>query len=180
MAQHRFFVRKDPGSSKVEWLEMNGSEFYSFVKSPENAKRRFANMGDFTIEMPADEYESWIKDRNRCTYLNNMENGVTILSLHEEHQPGSGSLEECIQDPAVDVESDVISHIERRALRAAIQALDAESRYIVDALFFSSNRRRESDLAKELGITQQGINRRKKKILKNLKILVVKSKKIQQ
>ena len=74
----------------------------------------------------------------------------------------------------------MISHIERRALRAAIQALDAESRYIVDALFFSSNRKKESDLAKELGITQQGINRRKKKILKNLKILVVKSKKIQQ
>ena len=64
MAQHRYFVRKDPDSCKVEWNEMSGTEFYAFIKSTESADRHFANMGDFTIEMPSDEFENWTKDRN--------------------------------------------------------------------------------------------------------------------
>ena len=180
MAKHRFFIRKDPDSCNVEWHEMSGQEFYTFVKSLENTNRHFANMGDFTIEMPADDYESWTKDRKRSAYLNDLENGVTILPLHEKHQSESGNLEERIQDPAVDVEADVISHIEKKNLLAAVQALDAESRYIIEALFLSDSSKTECDLAKELGITQQGINRRKKKILGKLKFLVVKSKKIRQ
>ena len=104
MAQHRYFVRKYPDSREVEWLEMSGTQFYAFIKSPESANRRFANMGDFTIEMPADQYESWERDRKRCAYLNDMESSVTILSLQEEHQPEGGSREENIYDPTVDVE----------------------------------------------------------------------------
>ena len=120
MAQHRYFVRKDPDSCKVEWNEMSGTEFYAFIKSTESADRHFANMGDFTIEMPADEFENWTKDRNRCAYLNNLKNGVTILSLQEEYQSDSGILEEHIQDPSVDIEGDVISNIEKKNLRAAV------------------------------------------------------------
>ena len=180
MAQHRYFVRKDPDSCKVEWNEMSGTEFYAFIKSTESADRHFANMGDFTIEMPADEFENWTKDRNRCAYLNNLKNGVTILSLQEEYQSDSGILEEHIQDPSVDIEGDVISNIEKKNLRAAVQSLDQESRYIVDALYLSENRKSGRALAAEMGIAQTELQRRKKKILRNLKFLVFKSKKIQQ
>ena len=89
-------------------------------------------------------------------------------------------MEERIQDTAVDIEGDVISNIERKNLRTAVQSLDQESRYIVDALYLSENRKSGRALAAEMGIAQTELQRRKKKILRNLKFLVFKSKKIQQ
>ena len=169
MAKHKYYIRKSPNSpaNEADWLELSGKEFYALVNSPEGENRHFANMGEFTIEMPADKYASWSRDRKRSAYLNDLEDGVTILALYGDQQSESGSIEEHIPDPSVDVEHDVISGIEREKLRAAVQTLDAESRYIIDALFLSDNAKTERDLAKELGVSQPIIHRRKKKFWKN-------------
>lgn len=51
---------------------------------------------------------------------------------------------------------------------------------IIDALILGHDRRSERDLAAEFGLSQKAINKRKQKILKNLKLLVLKLEKSSQ
>ena len=70
--------------------------------------------------------------------------------------------------------------MEYRALRVALHQLDKDSRLLIHALYLADERKTERDLAKELGVSQNAINKQKKKILQKLKILVVKIQKSQQ
>ena len=47
----RYFRKKNPtsGTADVEWVEMSGEEFYSFVTAPENRNRYFVDMGDVVL-----------------------------------------------------------------------------------------------------------------------------------
>lgn len=70
--------------------------------------------------------------------------------------------------------------IVRKALNEALCTLDDESFILIDALILGQNRKSERDLASEFGLSQKAINKRKHKILKNLKLLVLKTEKSQQ
>ena len=78
------------------------------------------------------------------------------------------------------MEAEVILRMEYRALCAALHQLDKDSRRLIHALYLADERKTERDLAKELGVSQNAINKQKKKILQKLKILVVKIQKSQQ
>ena len=73
-----------------------------------------------------------------------------------------------------------MASIVRKALNEALCALDEESYMIIDALILASERKSERDLASEFGLSQKAVNKRKNKILKNLKFLVLKTQKSQQ
>ena len=61
-----------------------------------------------------------------------------------------------------------------------MSGLNTENNYLLYRLYFAEKKCSENELAAELGITQQGVHKRKKKVLENLKKLVVKSEKSQQ
>lgn len=68
---------------------------------------------------------------------------------------------------AVDVETMVLEQLLRQQLYDAIDSLTMEEQYLIIQLFFFE--RKEWDLAKELGISQKGVNKRKAKILKKMR-----------
>lgn len=78
------------------------------------------------------------------------------------------------------MEAEVILRMEYKALRAALHQLDEEDCLLIHALYLADERKTERDLAKELGVSQNAINKQKKKILQKLKILVIKIQKSQQ
>ena len=168
MAQHRYFVKNPPAtpSGKSDWMEISGNEFYSLCKSLESKGRYFANMGDFTIEMTESQFIDWRRTKDRENYILDRDEAFSVLSIFDSQVYEEGNGEEAIPDKAVDVEEAVISNCETAELQHAIRQLDGESRYIIHALFFHVPTKTERELAEELGVTHQAINKRKKKYLK--------------
>ena len=104
----------------------------------------------------------------------------TIMPLHGEGIEEYGDGVDVISDPTADVEARVSRKKKIRALRAALLQLDTDSYRLIYALYLSDCRQTERQLAQELGISQSAVHKRKKKILKNLKFLVIKFEKSSQ
>ena len=88
--------------------------------------------------------------------------------------------ENVIEDSAVFAEQDVLKGLDLEALRAALSQLDDESYILINELYLAKNRKTESEMARLLGCSQVAVHKRKKKILRRLKFLVIKSQKSQQ
>ncbi len=178
----KYFRKKDPQTedSAICWIEMTGQEFYAFVNSREAAGRRFICLDDdIVIEANDKQFQDWVTAKNHSDYLRRCEAGMETISLYSDVLSECGSGEELICSP-VDIEEQTMSAIRKQALSAAMNELDNESICLLKKLFFTENGCSERDLAAELGISQPAVHKRKKKILKNLKLLVIKNEKSQQ
>lgn len=175
----QYYIKKNPLAigSNIEWAAINGKEFYQLITSPAGKGRYFIDMDDFMIESTEAEYKDWRREKNHSDYLHEQEAQVQLLPLHDSEDSGKGDF---ISDIFASTEEQAITSILRKSLKEAINSLDDESYTIIDALILAHDRKSERDLASEFGLSQKAINKRKKKILKNLKLLVLKVEKSQQ
>lgn len=178
----QYYIKKDPtiDGPNVEWIAVNGKEFYRLITSPAGKGRYFIDMDDFMIEANVAEYAEWRSEKNHQNYLSEQESAVQLLSLQSDMSTENGSGEEIIPDEAISTEELAIKSIVQQALLAALNSLDAESYHLIDSLILSDERKTEREIASKFGLSQKAVNKRKNKILKNLKFLVLKSKKSQQ
>lgn len=178
----RYFRMKDPGCQRneVEWIEMTGGEFYQLVNSPEGRGRYFIDMGDVVLESSKHEAQVHRAEKDHSDYLKEQEEGWSTVSLYTiEDENGCGG-EEIAGDETQDVEAAAMMRMDTAALRQALKCLDSESYRLIYALYISDERYTERELAQELGVSQNAINKQKNKILKSLKFLVVKIQKSSQ
>lgn len=175
----QYYIKKDPAVSgpDVEWTAINGKEFYQLITSPAGKGRYFIDMDEYMIESTEAEYKDWRKEKDHTDYLHEQEARVQMLPLYDGEVGGPGGL---IPDLSVSTEEQAMAAIVRKALNEALNSLDKESYMIIDALILAQNRKSERDLASEFGLSQKAINKRKQKILKNLKLLVLKLEKSSQ
>ena len=175
----QYYIKKNPATSgpDVEWIAINGKEFYQLITSPIGKGRYFIDMDEFMIESSEAEYKDWRKEKDHTDYLHEQESHVQLLPLYDGDRDGPGGL---IPDLSVSTEEQAMKSIVRKALNEALSSLDEESYMIIDALILGHDRRSERDLAAEFGLSQKAINKRKQKILKNLKLLVLKLEKSSQ
>lgn len=162
---------------EIEWIAINGAEFYQLITSPAGKGRYFIDMDEFMIEATEAEYKDWRKEKNHSDYLREQEAQIQLLPLHDREDSGQGDF---ISDISASTEEQAMVSILRKVLKEAINSLDEESYTIIDALILAQDRKSERDLASEFGLSQKAINKRKQKILKNLKLLVLKAEKSQQ
>ena len=54
----QYYIKKDPSvdDPSVEWIAINGKEFYQLITSPAGKGRYFIDMDDFMIEASEAEY----------------------------------------------------------------------------------------------------------------------------
>jgi len=178
----KYFRKKDPNTegSSVSWIEMTGQEFYDFVNSPQAEGRHFIFMDDdLVIEANEQQFREWVSEKNHSDYLRRCETGIETISLYSDIMTERGSGEELLRDQ-VDLEEQTMLKFRCQALQAALAELDSEDDYLLQRLYFAENKASERDLAAELGVSQPAVHKRKNKILKNLKLLVIKSEKSQQ
>lgn len=178
----QYYIKKDPSASDsdIEWIAINGKEFYQLITSPTGKGRYFIDMDDFIIETSEADYKDWRKEKDHSDYLREQEMNIQVLSLSSDVFPESGSGNEIVPDETTDTEEQAIASIARKALSVALGMLDAESYFLIDSLILSENRKSERDVASEFGLSQNAVNKRKNKILRNLKFLVVKAEKSSQ
>lgn len=178
----RYFKKRNPKCrpKEIEWIEMTGKEFYRFVNSPDGQGRHFIDMGDVVLETTEAQARQYKAEQNHSGYILAQEEGWNTSSIYTIADKNGYSGEEIIRDDTQDVEAEAILRMERRALRMALDQLDEESRVLIHALYLADKRKTEREVAQERGISQVAIHRQKKKILKTIKILVIKSQKSQQ
>ena len=178
----RYFRKKDPAdrSKNPEWIEMTGREYYRFVKDPKNQGRRFIEMDDVVLECVEEEYQKHLTEKNHADYLREQEKGWSIVSLQALEADMNCSGEAVLPDEGRDTESIVLQKIRLHALWAALKKLESESYQLIYDLYLSNERKTERDLAEEKGVSQAAINKRKKKALDRLKILIIKFEKNQR
>lgn len=182
MLNTRYFRMKAPKckASEIEWVEMNGKEFYRFIHSKEGQGRHFIDMGDVVLEATEAEARSYKAEQNHRYYIQAQEDGQSTLSIYAIEDKNGCSGEEAVEDVTQDVEAEAILRIERKAFRAALCQLDKESRLLIQSLYLADERKTERDLAQERGVSQVAIHKQKKKILETIKFLVIKFQKSQQ
>jgi len=178
----QYYIKKDPSANgpDVEWIAINGKEFYNLITSPAGKGRYFIDMEDFMIEANKSEYMEWRKEKDHHDYLSEHEAGIQLLSLYSDIQTGNGNGEEIVSDESLGTEELALKSIAQKALLAALNTLDMESYQLIESLILSDCRKSERELASVFGLSQNAVNKRKNKILENLKILVVKSEKSSQ
>jgi len=175
----RYFRKKDfkCKPDETEWIEMTGQEFYRFVNSPAGQGRYFIDMSNVVLEATKEEARVFRSEQDHSDYLKEQAEGWSTLSLYTGYE---GNGEDAVKDESQDVEAEAIRSIEHRALRIALSYLDTDSFMLINALYLAEPCKTERELADELGLSQNAINKRKKKILNTLKILVVKIQKSSQ
>lgn len=178
----RYFRKKNPtsGTADVEWIEMSGEEFYSFVTAPENRNRYFVNMGDVVLECSKAEYKKFKAEDDHSSYILEQEEGWITQSLEDVAREKNICGEELIADLTQNVEAAAIKRIETDNLGAALAQLDQKSYRLIYALYFAKKQKTERELAKMMSVSQNAVHKQKKKILGTLKFLVVKPTKSSQ
>lgn len=163
-----------------DWIAMTGSEFYRFINSTESKGRYFIRWDDLVIEAPKTQYNDWLRDTEHCGYLREHEIGWNTISLYSDLAREDSSGEDLIPDLTTDVELSAMANIRQNALVAALYQLDNQSFHLIYSLYLAFDTKTESELAAEIGISQQAVHKRKGKILQKLKFLVVKFEKSPQ
>ena len=165
------------------WIKMTGREFYDFIRLPENKHRKFIPSDDeegidgarIWFEVSTDVYKEWDRQRKRKARSHQAnENVLSVFSLEDvvymDSQQHILTWQDILSD---EMETD---HDEElyQLLYSAIHALEKEEQQILKKLFFE-RKRSEDTIAKELGVSQQVLNYRKKQILKRLRDFLIKT-----
>lgn len=171
----QYYIKRDPSASgaDIEWITINGKDFYQLITSPAGKGRYFIDMDGFMIESTEAEYKDWRKERDHSDYLHKQESQVQLLSLYGCEDDSQG---DSIPDMDVSTEETALHSLELQELTKALKMLDDDEYSLIYALFLSQNCKTQSQLSSRLGLTQAGISRQKKRILEKLKFLVIKSK----
>ena len=171
----QYYIKRDPSASgaDIEWIAINGKDFYQLITSPAGKGRYFIDMDGFMIESTEAEYKDWRKERDHSDYLHKQESQVQLLSLYGGEDDSQG---DSIPDMDVSTEETALHSLELQELTKALKMLDDDEYSLIYALFLSQNCKTQSQLSSRLGLTQAGISRQKKRILEKLKFLVIKSK----
>lgn len=178
----QYYIKKDPSvdGPNVEWIAINGKEFYQLITSPAGKGRYFIDMDDFMIEATEAEYTDWRKEKDHTDYLRLHENDRLTLSLYSDMISEGGNGEDVLRDEMPSTEDEAIRTLELEELEKALKMLESDEYFLIHSLFLSSEHKKEADLAYKIGLTQSGVSWKKKKILAKLKFLLIKSQKSSQ
>lgn len=152
-------------------VEITGREFYDIVTSVLGEKRYFVRLTDdidyegteIIIEAPKDYYNEWRKEYRRHLDIRKANSQYKEVSYEDKVLTILDDLYE--KDYVIDV-------IERKEdiekLKRIYRCLTEQEQYLIYMLYLTEHPMSEGELAKILNISQQAVNKRKKKILSKL------------
>ena len=97
-------------------------------------------------------------------------NKVIVIPSREDSYERLLGIGVQFEEKAPGVEEQMLRRMEAEQLHKALSLLSADEQYLVQEIYFHG--RAERDLAKELGYSQNAVNKRKKRILDKLRRLM--------
>lgn len=181
MGHRRYFIRKDTkkaGRTK-EWIEMDGDEFYRFLRT-EDAKGRYfiqlANDGDsdcdvIHMEVSKPEYLAWRADFDRKQYYRkrNHRHGFILVSLSDpsgDMKEKGLTIEDVTGSGTLGTGERAVEEMEVEELQQAISQLSGRDRELLKMRFWDSMTQQE--IAEAYNTTQPNIRQRLRRIYKKL------------
>jgi len=123
-------------------------------------RRRFWKVDDALIEVSEDKYKQLRRDSRHRAYLYTFEHGAEVTSFSDEQ---STPLPERFEDGVLD-------KLLRETALQALSSLCPEDEALIRGIYLEGNTERE--MAERLGITCGAVNKRKAKILHQLRELL--------
>lgn len=159
------------------WIQMNGKKFFEFIRQPENKNRKFIPADDdltsdnayIWYEVTMDTYRKWDQSRKKKMRKSMKKSEKPLVVsfddiVCEDSRGHVLTWGEIICDQMESDENEILFN----TLKTAIDSLALDEKQLICKLFFESQQS-ETQIAEQLGISQQVLNYRKKKILKNLR-----------
>lgn len=163
---------------KRRFRKLRGREAYRFLRSPQATGMRFFKADndaetdeELYVEIPLSKITEMRRIERREQYVDDCEeeSEFSVISssvpVGDEMETG----EELIADPSVFVEEEAMHQLDLEILRYALQALDAEERELIDALYFSDDPPTVRELGEKMNLHFTTISKRKNAILKKLR-----------
>lgn len=161
-AKSKCFVFSPEGYEEIPYTEL----CHRRDTDPTYQDKKFIPLHGMLMEVTEADYTAFYKDKRRQKYLDERseENGdISVDMLTTEEFNGADILVDAT-DP---VDEQVIHRIMLDKLQDSLPLLSADELELIHDLFYSELT--ERDIAAKLGISQAAVNKRKKRILAQLK-----------
>lgn len=130
------------------------------------SKRYYWKMNGHLYEVSKEQYFEYRKEQDQHNYLKKNEQEAVTLSLDALGTEGTSG-DVFIADERVNIEEKVVHKLMLEKLKDAISKLSAEELLLIGLLYSQLKSERETALL--LGISQKAVNKRKFKLLGQLK-----------
>ncbi len=182
-----FYIEDENGTylsedGKRKFIRLESKEAYEYLKKTECKGKRFFRTsteerdGEFVyVEIPPDKVKSARKLQRRAQYVMECikKSGIKTVSIYEYLPSEELTREEMLSDIDVNIEDDTIKNLNIKTLHRALTTLTDEEFAIINLLYLSKEPLSEEKIGEMLGISQQGVSKRKQSILKKLKNFLI-------
>jgi RNA polymerase sigma factor (sigma-70 family) len=160
--QAKCFILSPGGYEEITYAELTLRR----ETDPSYADRRFIPVQGTLMEVGEDEYRDFYRDVERWKYIRRLEwdAGVVHYDALDTDEMNGGDI---FPDAAPPIDEMVSDKLLRQDLRRCLALLSADDRALLTALYFED--KGENAVARELGITQQAVNKRRQKAIRKLK-----------
>ena len=130
------------------------------------SKKYYWKMNGYLYEVSEERYYEYRREQDRHNYLKKQEHEAVILSLDALGADGMSG--ECfVADTNTNVEDEIVHSIMLEKLKHALDKFSTEELLLIDLLYSQTKSERET--ASILGISQNAVNKKKRKLLSRLK-----------
>jgi len=167
MKDNKCFILTSNGYEEISYAEL----VLRSETEPLYKEKRFIPLHGMLMEVSLDDYKEFYRTRRRQKYLREeaiRAKEVSYNAIDSDEMSG----EDIIVDMSKPVADYVVDKLLLEEMLKCFGQLSDDDRALITALFFEG--KNETETAKLFSITQQAINKRKRKILKNLKEMLSK------
>lgn len=161
-APRKVFILEDG-----KYIEISYEEYQRIQE--EKTQRRFLLIQGMLMEVTEGDYNSINREKSRKNYQKKLSVKYGEFS-YDELTTGEFSGADILVDDRQDVSEIVEQNIIMDKLQVALDMLTEDEQRLIQALFFDELT--ERDVAKQYGISQVAVHKRKKKILEKMKELL--------
>ena len=180
----KFYVLDEKGNllsqdGKKRYRELTGKELFAYLRTEEGKSKVFHRMKDdkgneIGVELPEEYAKQYLSEEWHRQYLWKMkeEAGISELSIELFVEGEEANGEELLEDVKQNLENQVLDAEEILLLRAAICKLSSDEQMLLQRLFFTKKPIKDSELAREMGISPSAVHQKKVKVFHKIRRLM--------